>query len=332
MTPDQYILQVLGKYAVAIGSYSPAEVNASALAPVIGNWAEQWLARLSFSGSYVKGTAVKGATNIDPFISLKSGTLGTLSDIYKSLFQLASNSMWLPCRQNVSIGINYIGAKIDLVHGRVQEGYRNIQSNIDLQIEKLWHITKLPTNNEQFTKIKLLRTSYLNSTWNWYAVAVGKLPLHQAIVVCQRSNCRWDSKLRQRYNEWIRAILIITIAATIFLGVYQKRSFSDLLLSVFAPISPAILWTIREYKKQKETCNTLDKLKNHAETLLEKAKKSTLSPDEIKIEARFLQDELYDHRRNCPLIFDWVYNRLRNEQEEQMNKSVEKLVEDFLQN
>lgn len=171
-----------------------------------------------------------------------------------------------------------------------------------------------------------------NPKKDWYSSEVGKLPLHQAIVVCQRSNCWWDSDLRKRYNEWIRGILIIAILTTVVIGIANQLSVPDLILSVFAPISPAILWTIREHKKQKETCNTLDKLKNHAETLLEKAKKSTLSPDEIKTEARFLQDELYDHRRNCPLIFDWVYSLLRNEQEEQMNKSVEKLVEDFLQN
>jgi hypothetical protein len=66
--------------------------------------------------------------------------------MYDSLYQYAQNQGWLPRRQNVSLGIQYLGAKIDLVPGRVQEGYQNwhslyksktaswTQTNVDLQI------------------------------------------------------------------------------------------------------------------------------------------------------------------------------------------------------
>ena len=38
---------------------------------------------------------------------------------------------------------------------------------------------------------------------NWYASAVGDLPLHIGRLACQRSNCWWDSQQRRRYAVWV---------------------------------------------------------------------------------------------------------------------------------
>ena len=147
MTPDEYVAQVLRKYAVQTGPNSPAERNGNAIKPAIKQWAGQSLVDISFSGSYAKGTAVSGTTDIDLFISLSSSTPGDLRDIYEGLFQYASRQGWLPGRQNVSIRITYGGTKIDLVPGRIQAGYQNYhslyrskkgswtQTNVTLQID-----------------------------------------------------------------------------------------------------------------------------------------------------------------------------------------------------
>jgi hypothetical protein len=147
MTPDEYVAQVLRKYAVQTGLDSPAERNGNAIRAAIKQWAGQSSVDISFSGSYAKGTAVSGTTDIDLFISLSSSTPGDLQDIYEGLFQYASRQGWLPRRQNVSIGITFGGTKIDLVPGRIQAGYQNYhslyrskkgswtQTNVTLQID-----------------------------------------------------------------------------------------------------------------------------------------------------------------------------------------------------
>ena len=38
---------------------------------------------------------------------------------------------------------------------------------------------------------------------NWYPVSVEQLPIHQARIICQRSNVWWDAQLRRRYSKWI---------------------------------------------------------------------------------------------------------------------------------
>jgi hypothetical protein len=128
MTQDQYVEQVLAKYAVATGAYSQPERVANSIAPVIRSWAGTALAGLSFSGSYAKGTPVHGGTDVDLFISLNANTTPTLKQIYESLFQLAVSNGWLPRKQDVSIGIAISGISVDLVPGKIQSGYQNYHS------------------------------------------------------------------------------------------------------------------------------------------------------------------------------------------------------------
>jgi hypothetical protein len=77
---------------------------------------------MSFSGSFAKGTAICGETDVDFFLSLASNTPGTLKDLYTSLFQFVKQQGWNPRAQNVSVGVTNNGVKIDLVPGRKQAG------------------------------------------------------------------------------------------------------------------------------------------------------------------------------------------------------------------
>ncbi len=125
MTGDEYIHSILKKYEVPRGPESAAEQAASRIAPKIQRWAGDWLAGLSYSGSYAKQTAVHGVTDVDLFISLKPEMPGTLKKIYDELFTLATLHGWNPRRQNVSIGISINDMELDLIPGRGQADYKN---------------------------------------------------------------------------------------------------------------------------------------------------------------------------------------------------------------
>lgn len=128
MSADQYVENILAKYAVQVGPHSAAERAANAVAPAIRQWAGQWLNELRYSGSYAKGTLISIGTDVDLFISLSSTTPGTLAEIYEGLYNLASSQGWQPRRQNVSIGITYGNVTLDLVPGKAQAGYQNYHS------------------------------------------------------------------------------------------------------------------------------------------------------------------------------------------------------------
>jgi len=147
MTGDEYILSILKKYEVPRGPESPAEQAATRIASKIQRWAGDWLAGLSYSGSYAKQTAVHGITDVDIFISLKPEMPGSLKKIYDELFTLATLHNWHPHRKNVSIGISINGLNLDLIPGRTQTGYESYhdlywlksdslrQTNVNLHVE-----------------------------------------------------------------------------------------------------------------------------------------------------------------------------------------------------
>lgn len=132
MAPDEYVSFTLSKYAYAVAGgilVPPPVTAANKIIPQLNQWAGHWLANgISLSGSFAKGTAIRGGTDIDLFISLKSDTPGTLASIYDSLFKWSASAGWFPRAQNVSVGITYSGTKIDLVPARRQGSLTNLHS------------------------------------------------------------------------------------------------------------------------------------------------------------------------------------------------------------
>ncbi|WP_375506952.1 S-4TM family putative pore-forming effector [uncultured Nostoc sp.] len=51
---------------------------------------------------------------------------------------------------------------------------------------------------------------------NWYAVSIGKLPIHQVGIIYQGSNIWWDAQLHRRYSKWVIFVLV-TLSIIVFL-------------------------------------------------------------------------------------------------------------------
>lgn len=160
---------------------------------------------------------------------------------------------------------------------------------------------------------------------NWYASAVGELPLHIGRLVCQRSNCWWDSKQRRRYAAWVISVVVLLFIVLLSLSLGNNFTIEDFVLKVAAPLAPALLLGLRQFSEQREAANRLDSLQNHAERLWKDAL-SGMSVVEISVRARSLQDEIFENRRKSPLIFDAIFKRLRRDYEMQMNHGVDEFV------
>jgi hypothetical protein len=120
MTGDQYIAQVLAKYIVPRGPGSAAVNALGVVVPSLRIWANKYLSSIGPSGSFAKGTGVLGTTDLDVFIGITNDAPENLQELYESLYAWAQNQFWLPQRQNVSIGITWLGTKVDLVPGKRQ--------------------------------------------------------------------------------------------------------------------------------------------------------------------------------------------------------------------
>lgn len=163
---------------------------------------------------------------------------------------------------------------------------------------------------------------------NWYSPSVEVLPLHFARLICQRANIRWDYKQRTRYAFFIGCFLIGFIFLILLVSLYLDLSVQNLVITL-ATLSPTFLWGIREWRNQQETIEVLGRLKEWSEDLWNKAIEENFNPKELDLESRSLQNEIYDHRCRNPLIFNWIYRRFRDENEEQMVKKAEDMILEY---
>jgi hypothetical protein len=145
MSADSYLSGILANYQLATGVGSAAYNVRGTMLPIIQRWAGNFLLDFSFSGSYAKGTGVKGSTDVDLFISLDPHIPKTLGAIYESLFTFLQNAGYNPRRQNVSIRVMYTNLLVDLVPARKQLGYTNDHS-LYKQKTQTWTLTNFQTH------------------------------------------------------------------------------------------------------------------------------------------------------------------------------------------
>jgi hypothetical protein len=96
-------------------------------------------------------------------------------------------------------------------------------------------------------------------------------------------------------------------------------------LRIAAPLSPALLLGNRQFSEQLEAASRVDKLKEHAERLWRDALAGA-PESEISARSRRLQDEILEHRRRSPLVFDAIFKRLRRDFEIRMNHGARELA------
>lgn len=161
---------------------------------------------------------------------------------------------------------------------------------------------------------------------DWYPPVVAQLPLHLARLVCQRANCWWDAKLRRKYSFALKLTLGLLTALVVIFGLQANQTLGQLALAVIAPLSPALLWGIREIRKQDDAADALDKLRGQIEQAWEQALDGTLVGDNLQQTSEDIQSEIFERRSRHPLIFNWINRLVRGKQQTGMNEKAKELV------
>lgn len=160
---------------------------------------------------------------------------------------------------------------------------------------------------------------------NWYAPSVANLPLHIGRIVCQRSNCSWDGRLRRRYAAFIIAALALLCLIILVLSFERNYTLQDFLLKVILPLAPALGLGYKQFIEQRNAASRLDDLKTHCYRVWDDA----LSGEEERVITKWsrdLQDEIFESRRKSPLVFDAVFKWLRKTFQDQMKYAADDLV------
>ncbi len=125
---DEHIRMVLARHAIDTGPFSAVLGVQATIDPVLQRWGNGYIVGIGPSGSFAKGTAVRGGTDIDIFVSLTSTLGDPLKGIYDSLFNALTQAGYGPRRQNVSVGISVGGWRVDVTPGRRQDQFGRYHS------------------------------------------------------------------------------------------------------------------------------------------------------------------------------------------------------------
>lgn len=168
---------------------------------------------------------------------------------------------------------------------------------------------------------------------NWYDHSeIDSLPIHVARIACQRTNCWWDAKQRRLYANYIVFIVISIFILVFGLSLTNALSLENFILNVLVPLLPVFVLGIRQYREQTEAANRLDKLKDYSESLWKDVLLKKSKQHEFTGKSRGLQDEILEHRRKSPPIFDFIFRRLHNSYNDKMNFGLDEFIKEAKKN
>ncbi len=126
MLEDLYLLATIGRYRVAKSSESTPHMVRGRLMPELRRWGGKWLEGVTVSGSYAKGTAIRGVSlapsdlDVDLFLSLSTEMSEPLAEMQRKL--CGALREYQARIANVAVRIVFENRKVDLVVGRRWEG------------------------------------------------------------------------------------------------------------------------------------------------------------------------------------------------------------------
>ena len=160
---------------------------------------------------------------------------------------------------------------------------------------------------------------------SWYERCVGEVPLHFGRLICQRTNIHYDQRLRRRYGGWLLSVTSIVGAILFLVALAMDSKLSELVMSFAVPFTPVLTWALRENRKQLDTATSLERLQSEFQKSWTEALAGASAGD-LEVRSRQLQDAIYQHRASAPLVFDWVYRRLRKKNEDEAHHAAQDLV------
>jgi hypothetical protein len=209
-----------------------------------------------------------------------------------------------------------------------------IQETFDTKLYHIaWNRLKVgnPPDHEEIVKLAArYRKRHPNLPYlqDWYPTATGQVALEHARIICQRSNLRWDSTLRQTYGTILLSLLCALLAGAIAFGLAMHWSLEQFLLGILVPLLPAATRIWKQRETHLETARESQRCKEHIEGVWGQAIANELSKRKLEQESRALQDEIYNRRKDSTSVPFGLYWFLRKEYQRQMEEAANRMITD----
>lgn len=214
---------------------------------------------------------------------------------------------------------------------RLKEKASKIQELFDAYVLNIeWNYIlcrEKPEHNEIFhyySKYKIKKN--LSKFENWYAAEIVNISENKGKVICQKTNCNYDSSIRKKYNSVVLVGGISTILLILLFTIFSGISLDKIILTVIFPAAPIIQWVQKNIITNNDSIKILEQLNNLINTTWNNLIDRKVVEDNV---IRQIQDGIFLNRKFSPLIPDFVYNKLRDKLEKQMYYSVGELIKEI---
>lgn len=170
----------------------------------------------------------------------------------------------------------------------------------------------------------------LDSFKNWYSPEEIKiLPLEVGRIICQRTNCWWDSYLRNKFRRDIVICSSIIFFILLIITVLRDMSATNVIINVVSPFIPVLSFAIIQYRENTKSIKCTEKLKLKSDEYWESVISNANNLNVLDDLARKLQNEIFDSRKSSPLIFNWYYNRYKKNQQRDTDFKAETMIHQY---
>lgn len=164
---------------------------------------------------------------------------------------------------------------------------------------------------------------------DWYSPQTSLLPINVCRIVCQRTNCWWDSKIRNRYNNYLYVTGAILIAFLLSISLAINIDIQGLFSTLLAPLTPFFLFAVKTISDNKKVICRLKEVIDEVNEEWNKVISGNRDDNVLINLANSIQHSIFLNRKESPLIFDFIYNRSRNDYEDTMNMNAEDFVSQY---
>lgn len=178
------------------------------------------------------------------------------------------------------------------------------------------------TSSEDIIEAKQKYQGDTSELKNWYGNIDQNLEKNKAVLLCQRSNIVWDTKLRNNYSIMLGLLFIIHLLLFLVLGVLYDIKLFDFVLGILIPSLPIYESVLKEIIDNNRCAHSRNERKKLILNLLKRDRKISSS------DLRQIQDFIFQSR-NDTLVPDFFYKIFKNNFEKNMQNTYNYLLSFF---
>lgn len=230
-----------------------------------------------------------------------------------------------------AISLTVFGFIWTLAH-LVTEGFRKkkseqgakIQEQFDTELFELpWNEVLCKNRVTKDVQIDLAKRYSGNDLSDWYSKEISSdIPREIAVLLCQRINFSWDTKLRKKFTSFLVSALIIYYGAIIAISIIlNSGSFNT--LALFTPSISFLIYGVQNIRALKSQSDSKEENLESIDSKIQEYSLNKKIPDDAFL--RQVQDVIFNQRNFPEKIPDWFYNYFKEDNENRTDEIIKSI-------